>query len=83
MGGCGGMGGLHHYGPRGRNGLQLLILVGEQPLGRDFRQGHRLEQAAQGEPVDHLGALATAPRHGPAVRCRGIASWKGRTSHSP
>ena len=37
--------------------------------GRDFRQGHRLEyaQAAQGGPVDHLGAVATAPRRGPAV----------------
>ena len=30
-----------------------------------------------------LGALATAPRRGPAVRCRGIESWKGRASHSP
>ena len=30
--------------------------------GRSFRQGHRLEQVAQGGPVDHLGALATAPR---------------------
>ena len=50
--------------------------------GRHFRQGHQLEQAAQGGPVDHLGALATAPRRGPAVRCRGIAPWKGRASHS-
>ena len=33
--------------------------------------------------VDHVGALATAPRRGPAVRCRGIAAWKGRASHSP
>ena len=35
--------------------------------GRTFRQGHRLEQVAQGGPVDHLGARATAPRRGPAV----------------
>ena len=40
--------------------------------GRDFRQGHQLEQAAQGGPVDHQGAPARAPRRGPAVRCRGI-----------
>ena len=51
--------------------------------GRDFRQGYRLEQAAQGGPVDHPGALATAPIRGPAVRRRRIASWKGRASHSP
>ena len=51
--------------------------------GRDFRQDHQLEQAAQGGPGDHLGALATAPRRGPTVRCRGIASWRGRASHSP
>ena len=44
--------------------------------GQHFRQGHRLEQAAQGGPVDHLGALATVLRRGPTVRCRGIASWK-------
>ena len=38
--------------------------------GRSFRQGHRLEQAAQGGPVGHLGALAMAPRGGPAVLSR-------------
>ena len=51
--------------------------------GRDFRQDHQWEQAAQGGPGDHLGALATAPRQGPAVRCRVIASCRGRASHSP
>ena len=51
--------------------------------GRTFRQGHRLESVALGGPVDHPGALATAPRQGPALRCRRIASWKGRASHSP
>ena len=50
--------------------------------GRGFRQDHQLEQAAQGGPGDHQGALVTAPRLGPAVRCRGIASWRGRASHS-
>ena len=51
--------------------------------GQDFRLDLRLERVAQGGPVDHLGALATAPTRGPAVRCRGIASWNGRVSHSP
>ena len=37
-------------------------------------------RTAQGGPHDHLCALATAPRRGPAVRCRGIAPWKG---HAP
>ena len=62
--------GLLHYGPSGQNWLQ------------DFKQGHRLELAAQGGPVDHPGAFATVPRRGPAVRCCGMASWKGRALHS-
>ena len=48
LGGGEGKGGRQQYGPRGRKGLQVLILV-----------------------------------RGPAVRCQGIASWKGRASHSP
>ena len=51
--------------------------------GRTIRQGHRLDQAAQGGQVDHIGVPATVPRRGLAVRCRGIATWKGRPSHSP
>ena len=47
------------------------------------RQHHQWEQAAQGGPGDDLGALVTAPRRGPAVLCRGTASWKVRTSNSP
>ena len=45
--------------PRGRSGLQLLILVrGRSPCrGRGFRQDHLLEQAGQGGPGAHLGAL--------------------------
>ena len=31
VGGGGGEGGLHHYGPRGRNGLQVLMLVRGRP----------------------------------------------------
>ena len=74
-----------HYGPRGRSGLQAQILVRGRPprRGRGFRQDHQLEQAAQGGPVDHLGVLATAPRRVPDLRCRGIASWRGRALYSP
>ena len=80
----GGGGGVQHYGPRGRSGLQVPNGARTAPRrGRDFRQDHQLEQAAQGGPGDHLGALATAPRRGPAVRCHGKASWRGRASHSP
>ena len=44
--------------------------------GRDFRQGQRLEQTAQGRPVDHLGALATAPWHSVVERSRIAFSMK-------
>ena len=56
--------GAQHYGSRGRNGLHVPILVRGRPLRQDrgFRQDHQLEQAAQGGPGDHLGALVTAPR---------------------
>ena len=54
---AGGGGIPQHYGPRGRSGLQLPILVRGRPpcLGRGFRQDHQLEQAAQGGPGVHLG----------------------------
>ena len=81
----GGRGGCpRHYGPRGRSGLHVPTLVRGRPWrrGRGFRQDHQLEQAAQGGPGDHLGALVTAPRRRPAVRCCGISSWRGRASHS-
>ena len=81
--GEGGKGGLQHYGPRGRNKLQVPILGRGRPRAGTVRHGYRVEQAAQGGPGDHLGGLAMAPRRGPAVRCRGIWSWKGRASHSP
>ena len=55
----------------------------EGPRGRGFRQNNQLEQATQGGLGAHLGALVTAQMRGPAVRCRGTASWKGRASYSP
>ena len=51
-GGGGGGGGRipPHYGPRGRSGLQLPILVRGRPpcRGRGFTPDHQLEQALQG-----------------------------------
>ena len=63
-GGRGGWGIPQLYGPRGRSGLQLPTLVRGRPpcQSRGLRQDHQLEQAAQGGPGAHLGALVTAPR---------------------
>ena len=72
---AGGGGGIpRHYGPWGRSGLQLPILLRGRPpcRGRGLRQDHQLERAVQGGPGAHLGALLTAPRRGPAVRCRSV-----------
>ena len=84
-GGRGGGGGAQHYGPRGRSGLQVPILVRGRPprRGRGCRQERQLEQAAQGGPGDHLGVFVTAPRRAPAVRCRGMASWRSANAAGP
>ena len=65
-------------------GHPARLVRGRPPRrGRGFRQDHQMQQAARGGPGAHLGAPVTAPRRGPAVRCRGIASRRGRASHSP
>ena len=71
----------YHYGPRGRSRLQVPMLVrGRRRAGAGTSGKNISWNRPPGE--DHLGALATAPRRGPAVRCRSIASWRGRASHS-
>ena len=46
--------------------------------GRDFGQGHQLEQAAHGGPADHLGALARAHRRHIDLPCVPAAWRRGK-----